>query len=204
VTPVSNATAKALMVRNHYLHSIPGGTKLAFGVMAGRRLVGALTLGVGPYNTPSLVDGAEGDDCLTLTRLWLSDALPTNSESRVLGVVVRSLKKHTKVKFLVTYADPASGHVGTIYQASNWLYAGLSEPTPLYDLGNGIYVHCRTVATKYGSRSVKYLAGQGLSVKLVPQSAKHRYVYFLDPAWLPRLKVPVLLYPKKEASHAGD
>ena len=204
VRPIPMRIAKAIVVRNHYLHSLPGGSKLAFGVMIDGRLMGVVTLGVGPYNTSTLVDGASSDDCLSLTRLWLSDKLPGNSESRVLGVVLRSLKKHTKVKFLVTYADPVNGHVGTIYQATNWLYTGLSEPTPLYDLGDGTYAHCRTVATKYGSRSVKYLSDQGLPVKLVPQSAKHRYVYFLDLSWLPQLKVPVLPYPEKGDSHATD
>ena len=109
------------------------------------------------------------------------------------------MRRHTDLRFLLTYADPSQGHVGTIYQGSGWLYIGLSEPTPLYDLGDGKPTHCRTVATSYGSRSVRYLTSHGLSLKLVPQAAKHRYVYFLDPSWRPRLRVPVLPYPKREA-----
>lgn len=50
VRPVPIAVAKALIVPNHYLHSLPGGTCLAFGVFVQRRLLGALTLGVGPLN----------------------------------------------------------------------------------------------------------------------------------------------------------
>ena len=37
-------------------------------------------------------------------------------------------------------------------------------------------------------------------MKLVPQACKHRYVYFVDPAWRPRLRTPVLPYPKEDAS----
>ncbi len=48
VMPVPFRIAKALLVREHYLHSMPGGTTLAFGVVIGERLLGALTLGVGP------------------------------------------------------------------------------------------------------------------------------------------------------------
>ncbi len=200
VEPIPIGIARKMIVRRHYLHSLPGGTSLAFGVFLGSRLMGALTFGVGPYNSPSLVAGATSDDCLTLTRMWLSDALPRNSESRVIGVVLRSLRRHTDVKFLVSYADPSQGHVGTVYKASNWCYNGLSEPTPLYDLGDGHHRHCRSVATTFGTRSVRHLADHGVPIQLVPQVPKHRYMYFLDPTWLPRLKVPVLQYPKKDGS----
>jgi hypothetical protein len=193
------AVAKGLLVKYHYLHSLPGGTHLAFGVFLGGGLLGALTLGVGPLNAFSLVEGARPEDCLVLTRLWLSDELPTNSESRVLGVVLRSLRRHTKVKFLVSYADPAQGHLGFIYQASNWLYAGLSQATPLYDLGDGKARHSRSISHAYGTHSVGHFARHGVAVKLVPQEAKHRYIHFLDPGWRGRLTVPVLPYPKPRA-----
>jgi hypothetical protein len=113
--------ARRVIEQEHYLHSLPGGTCLAFGVFIAGSLLGAMTFGVGPTNAYSLVGGAKPDDCLTLTRLWLSDALPRNSESRVVGIVLRNLKQHTKVKFLVSYADPAQGHLGIIYQATGWL-----------------------------------------------------------------------------------
>src|ERR687892_2299441 len=117
VKPAPFVVARKLLEREHYLHSFPGGTKLAFGAFVVTRLLGALTLGAGPANAYSLVDGATPDDCLTLTRLWLSDELPKNSESRFLGIVIRALRKNTDLKFLVTYTDPAQGHLGTIYQA---------------------------------------------------------------------------------------
>jgi hypothetical protein len=123
--------ARKLLEREHYLHSFPGGTKLAFGAFLSARLLGALTLGAGPAYAYSLVDGATPDDCLTLSRLWLSDELPKNSESRFIGVVLRSLRKNTGLNFLVSYADPAQGHLGTIYQATGWVYTGLSQATPL-------------------------------------------------------------------------
>jgi hypothetical protein len=127
--------AKRLLEREHYLHSLPGGTKLAFGAFSGTRLMGALTLGAGPANAYALVNGATPDDCLTLSRLWLSDELPRNSESRFIGIVIRALKRNTGLSFLVSYADPAQGHLGTIYQATGWVYTGLSQATPLYDTG---------------------------------------------------------------------
>ena len=63
------ALAKQLLIRHHYLHSLPGGTRLAFGVFQGQHLKGALTLGVGPLNAYCLIDNVCPDHCLTLTRL---------------------------------------------------------------------------------------------------------------------------------------
>jgi hypothetical protein len=198
VKPVPVVLARRLIERGHYLHSLPGGTCFAFGVFIGPSLLGALTLGAGPTNAYLLVKDATPDDCLTLTRLWLSDALPRNSESRVLGIVLRNLKRHTKVKFLVSYADPAQGHLGIIYQATGWPYTGLSEAMPLYDVGDGKWRHSRSLSHAFGTHSVQHFAKHGIEVKLAPQSAKHRYLYFLDPSWQYRLQVPQLPYPKKE------
>lgn len=93
VQPIPLITAKKLIEARHYLHSLPGGTKLSFGVFLDTSLMGALTLGVGPANSHCLVQTATREDCLTLTRLWLDDKLPTNSESRVIGVVIRALRR---------------------------------------------------------------------------------------------------------------
>jgi hypothetical protein len=198
VTPIPLITAKKLIVSRHYLHSMPGGTKLSFGVFLKYRLMGVLTLGVGPANGHCLIDRATADDCLTLTRLWLSDELPANSESRIIGVVLRSLRKHTNLKFLLSYSDPAQGHLGTIYQATGWLYTGLSVVMPLYDLGDGVARHSRSVAQVFGSHSKEHFIQNGIAVKLLPQTAKHRYIYFLESAWRSRLTVTILPYPKKE------
>src|SRR5918996_711049 len=203
VRPVPIILARKLVERHHYLRSLPGGTRLAFGAFIANRLLGTLTLGVGPLNAYSLVEGATPDDCLTLTRLWLSDELPKNSESRFIAVVLRSLRRNTYLKFLVSYADPGQGHLGTIYQASGWLYTGLSEAMPLYDVGDGKLRHSRSLSHAYGTHSVQHFAKHGIAVKLAPQSAKHRYVYFLDPSWQNRLRAPLLPYPQKEVIDEG-
>ncbi|MBI4337455.1 MAG: DNA methyltransferase [Chloroflexi bacterium] len=204
VRPIPFRVARDLLVRHHYLHSLPGGTRLAFGVFIGARLVGALTIGCGPSQAHCLVEGATRDDGATLTRLWLSDELPPNSESRVMGVVLRFLKRFTGVKFLVSYADPAQGHLGGIYQATGWLYTGLSEAMPLYDLGDGVARHSRSLAHAFGTHSVRHFAAHGIQVRLAPQAAKHRYIYFLDPTWRERLLVPVLPYPKNGEADGRD
>jgi len=177
---------------------------MSFGVILNRRLLGAMVFGVGPYLGYKLVEGASPNDVVTLTRLWLSDELPRNSESKVLGIALHSLKRETSLKFVIAYSDPTFGHLGTIYQATNWLYTGLSSATGLYDIGDGTLHHSRSLAHQLGSHSIHYLTSQGINAKIIPQQAKHRYIYFLDESWRSRLSMPVLIYPKKEIEINGN
>ena len=170
---------------------------MSFGIILNMKLLGAMTFGVGPFYGYKLVNGASPDDVITLTRLWLSDELPKNAESKVLGIALRSLKKDTSLKFVIAYSDPAVRHLGIIYQATGWVYTGLSSATPLYDIGDGTLHHSRSLAHELGSHSIRYLTLQGINARIVPQSAKHRYIYFLDQSYRPRLAVPVLPYPRK-------
>ncbi len=190
--------ARRLLESYHYLHSMAGGTQLALGVWFSDQLVGVLTFGVGPINASHLANGLDPFDVFALTRFWLSDALPTRSESRVLGIALAQLKRNTSLRMVVTYADPVQGHVGTIYQASNWLYTGVTQESTSLDLGDGVLRHSRTVGHAYGTHSVAYLRKAGLDVTTITNPGKHRYVYPLDPTVTSQLTVPTLPYPKKE------
>ncbi len=204
VKPIPFVAAKIVLEKHHYLHSLPGGTKLAFGVFLENRLLGAITFGSGPANAYRMVEGAKPSDCLTLSRLWLSDELPSNSESRVLGVALRALKRFTRIRFIVSYADPSHGHLGTIYQATGWIYTGLSEGMPLFDIGDGKPRHSRSLSHSFGSHSMKHFENFGVRVRVVAQSRKHRYFYFLDSKLQPKLKVIPKPYPKKEVTNENS
>ena len=199
VSPISAYIARPLIVQCHYIHAWPGGTKLTFGIFAQKRLMGALTLGVGPPNAHRLVAGASRSDCIVLTRFFLDDQLPRNSASRVLGISLRALKKNTDLKFVVSYADPAFGHSGVIYRASNWTFSGWSQATTLYDFGDGIARHPRTVGASLGTRSAAHVRKMGLAPSLILQPRKLRFIFFLDPTWRQLLKSPHYPHQRSEA-----
>ena len=48
VRPIPFVIAKKLITEHHYLRSLPGGTMLCFGVLVGKRLLGAMTFGAAP------------------------------------------------------------------------------------------------------------------------------------------------------------
>src|SRR5207302_209836 len=120
VRAVPLAAVAPLIEREHYLRSAPAAASLAFGIYVGKRLEGAAILTNGARNVHRVLAAAESEDVVTLSRLWLSERLPKNSESRVLGVIVRLLRREGQYKALVTFADPEAGHDGTIYRAAGF------------------------------------------------------------------------------------
>jgi hypothetical protein len=195
--------AREVVARRHYLHTAPAAIKACFGAFAGDALQGVVIFTAGPINTFRLVEGATPDDCWTLARLWLADAWPRNAESRVLAIILRALRRHTAVKIVVSYADPAVTHggiphLGYVYQACNFVYTGVSAAQPLMAIGAGPFHHTRSVASGAGTHSRRYFERQGVAVRLLATLPKHRYVFFVDRAWAGRLRMPALPYPKCE------
>ncbi len=48
--------------------------------------------------------------------------------SKCLAISLKILKRHCPgLKVIVSYADTKEGHLGTIYQATNWLFVGAAS-----------------------------------------------------------------------------
>lgn len=197
VRKVSPNTISHLIEHRHYLHSMPAVTRLCFGVYLGDSLEGAVVFTSGSRHGYKLLQAAKPSDVSVLARLWLSDLLPKNSESRVIGFVVRYIQKSTDWKLLLSYADPAVGHAGTIYQATGWIYLGHTEPESYIEL-DGKSHHPRTVYTHYGSNSLAHLNATGVPAVRVATPGKFRYAYILNPAWGWRLRETARPYPRME------
>ena len=176
-----------MMMEHHYLHSMPLATILSFGVFLENELVGGIVLTAGARHGHRILAGSKSADVLTLARLYLDDAIPKNAESRVLGIVTREVRRRGKVKALLSHADPAVGHCGTIYKAAGWTYLGRGESTRYLDFGDGVLRHPRSVSTRYGTCSPRQLARQGVHATAVVTEGKHRFSYVLDPSWNWRL-----------------
>lgn len=197
VRPVLPDAVRTLIIERHYLHSMPAAAWRCFGVYAGGVLAGAVVFTAGARNGHRSLIGAKPQQVATLARLWLADELPKNAESRVIGVVLRMLRRVGEWKALLSYADPAAGHVGTIYQATGWTYLGQSEAPSYVDLGDGRVLHPRTVYARLGSNAMGHLHRTGIPAQRVRMTGKHRYAYVLDPAWRWRLRDSPQPYPRK-------
>lgn len=172
VKPIQNALAQEVVVANHYLHR-KAPCSNAFGLFDEQETLRGVVL----YGTPSsapLRSGIAGkenaNNVVELTRLWIDDDSPKNSESFLIG---NSLKFCGK-EIIVSFADTQQNHLGIVYQATNWLYTGLSAKRTDWVV-EGIEKHGHTWADKYTAEEMRNQFGERF--KLVPRSRKHRYIF---------------------------
>jgi len=115
-----------VMERVHYSHSIFGvTTTLCYAVVDCGDIVGGAIFGKpAAFSVSRKYD--KGEPLLELRRFVLEDRLPRNSESRVLGMMLRDLKREG-IKRILSYADPAHGHTGVIYSATGFTKVGVTH-----------------------------------------------------------------------------
>ncbi len=115
VEKISFSAAVPYLVEHHYLHRRSSIPKLTFGVFFGWQCVGVLVFG---QPVARLEDQTT---TLELNRFWLSDDCGKNSESRLLGVCCRLIKRFMpEIRRVIAYSDSAMNHTGTIYKAAGW------------------------------------------------------------------------------------
>ena len=205
VKPIDPKTARLICEKHHYLGSYPAGSLLNLGICANYALLGVAVIGVGPFNIHCLFQDAEPSQVACLSRLWVDNRCGRNSESRVLGIICRSLRRcQTRIKAIVAYSDPAAGHDGTIYRAAGFAYLGKSEAMRVYSFPNGSVYHSRTLSHKFGSHSMAHLQARGVDVQPVPQAPKFVYAAFIDPTWRDRLTRPILPYSEVVVVHESN
>ena len=204
IKPINRNLANDIIRTNHYTHKIVRGTKLSLGVWVDGKIEGVVQLGKGysMRETGKWVTDSKPEDWLEVNRNWLSDNLPHNSESKMWGKVFRYIREHHRnIKYLITFANGISGHVGTQYQATNWTYTGYNTTSHFWVTGEGEMLHPVSLHTMGIKPTRKNLEGiYGAPVYRV-RGGQFRYFYFLDKAWRKRLTLTQLPYPKKELLH---
>jgi len=194
VHSIPTKQAKPWILKKHYAGRVPS-VSYAFGLHRGKELVGVCTFGKPASN--ALCKGICGkkyaDKVIELNRLITEDDLPKNSTSYF---VSQSLKKITKPKIIVSYADRSQGHHGYIYQATNWIYTGLSDKHIKWEIKGKENKHCRHIFDEYGGvEKAKEKLGNKIIKKERPR--KHRYVYFLGNKKWKKMMKKKLKYKQK-------
>ena len=194
-----------MVVENHYLHR-RASTMFAYGLFDGEEMIGCVIYGKPASN--SLCVGVCGPDesnqVLELTRLWIADGTPKNTESFLIGRSLRLLPKEKDI--IVSYAEIDAGHIGIVYQATNWIYTGMSDRHVEWRLDGKSGTHSRHIFDEHGGvNGAKAFFGDRLERHERPR--KHRYVYFNTSLkqrkqdLLNKLRYKIQPYPKKELSN---
>lgn len=178
VLPVSRADCEPFVIGIHYAHRWPSIT-YRYGLFVDGELCGVVTYGTPP--SPSLKKGVAGDsykmDVLELNRLCLK----YNRKNEASMLVGRSLKMLPHRKIIVSFADTKQNHLGIVYQATNFIYCGLSAKRTDWKIKGKEHLHGMTIADEF--RGVKNRAKAirdkyGDDFYLKPRPRKHRYVIF--------------------------
>lgn len=234
VKQISKFIAKDIIVKYHYTHTWTS-CRYALGIYYRLnnadsfgnydKLVGCAIYGfpVGRETAISICEGLTKDNVLELTRLYVKDGYGSNIESNSLSKTFQWLRENDKnIKVLISYADNGQGHLGKIYQATNWIYQGLSTDIALMPhYGISLHkdphkwIHSRTVYDKWGSNNVEHLKREigkdgYKEFWRREESSKHRYIQILPQNkkekrdLIKRLKHPILPYPKDTSDYNTD
>lgn len=161
----------------HYAGRVPSIT-YRFGLYVDGELEGIVTYGTPPSS--SLRKGVAGPEneskVLELNRLCLK----SNIKNHASFLVSNSIKLLPKPKIIVSFADTEQGHVGTVYQACNFSYHGLSEKRTDWKVKGKEHLHGQTIGDEFrgrANRSKLMKEKYGDDFYLKERSRKHRYIY---------------------------
>lgn len=175
VKPIDYQDCKEWFMKKHYAHRMPP-VEFCFGLYQQQNLCGVCSYGTPVSST--LRNCIKGYKLYELNRLVINENMPKNTLS---WFVSKTIKMMPLPCVLVSYADTSQGHHGYIYQATNWIYTGLSIPfkdyfieglenmhhTTLHDLSRGKENRTEWLKDKFGDK-----------LKIVERARKHRYFYF--------------------------
>lgn len=182
---LTHKEAVDFLLPRHYSGRKPQ-IKWAFGWIENEVLTCVLT--IGKPASDSLCKGICGelysDKVYELNRLCVDGSM-----SIPLSRFVSSCLKQLPDLIIVSYADTDMGHVGYIYQATNWLYTGQTK--------------ARTDKYTEGNKHSRHYEKSNNNLRKL-RSSKHRYVLFTGSKSFKTetkssLKYTILPYPKGES-----
>lgn len=202
VEPIVNKLAHDLILNVHYARRLPS-ISYAFGLFDGSELLGVVTFG-SPPSAP-VRKGLLGPDhahrVLELNRLVLRENVH-NRASFLVGGALRFMPEGTVV---LSFADTDQKHVGTVYQATNFMYCGLSAKRTDWKIEGLEHMHNQTIVDMFKGEADRGKAVRerfGDKFQLVQRSRKHRYVYICGGKKTRKelralIRYPELPYPKE-------
>ena len=205
VAPVTRMQCAPFIIDRHYAGRWPS-VSWAFGLFDACDLIGVVTYGT-PSSAPlrrGLCGGKYAGNVIELNRLCLLH----NRRNEASFLVAASLRKLPRQKIVVSFADISQGHVGTVYQAANFLYCGLSAKRTDWKVRGKEHLHGQTIADEFrgcDNRAAMMRDKYGDDFYLKDRPRKHRYVTFIGSKSFRINAARALLYsvesyPKKETT----
>jgi len=185
VEKIKSQECKAWFLYKHYAKRIPT-ISYAYGLYIDNCLEGVCSFGRPMSHTliKGAFNGLYKNSFLELNRLIVNEGLKKNTLS---FFVSQCFKQLPKPMVLVSYADTSQNHHGYIYQATNWIYTGLSNKFTDYAVKGLEHMHHASIEDSVGRYDknknidkhtlLKEKYGDKLYLKERPR--KHRYFYLI-------------------------
>jgi hypothetical protein len=200
---VSRNDLKPFLLGIHYAKRFPS-VSYAYGLNVNGNLEGVVTYGTPP--SASLRVGIAGPDMsanvLELNRLCLK----SNQRNDASWLVSSSIRALGGNRIIVSFADNAHGHAGTVYQAANFLYIGLSAKRTDWKVRGKEHLHGQTIADEFRgheNRAALMRGKYGDDFYLHPRSRKHRYVLIIGSRKFKKLALTSLRYKIQDYPKQG-
>jgi len=182
----------------HYSRSLPAPPRVCIGVWEFNKFIGCVIFSRGAARNIGRPFGLDQTEISELTRVALSDHRA--EVSKIVSVALKMIKKKEQgLKAVVSYADPARGHIGSIYQAGNWVYIGTTPETTEYIAPDGKRWHSRMISPSgqkkvFGKYRAVWRPSECVSIKC---PGKFKYVYSFDAEISKLLELIRKPYPKR-------
>lgn len=178
----------------HYAHRLPS-ISYSYGLFENKKLVGVCTYGSPP--SPSLRRGLAGDRYKNIVMELNRLCLLNNKKYEASILVSKSLKMLPKPLIIISFADTNQNHLGVVYQATSFLYCGLSAIRSDLKIKGMEKLHSISIMDKYRGvphRCKRIKEDFGDRVYYEKRPRKHRYVKLLGSKKQRKLMVKALKY----------
>ena len=205
VRPISNKQAAQIIKKYEWLGTMGCGITNSYGIFFGMYCAGVTTFAPAGFGLPALAKTfkIDGSKLRYLARGANVHWAPVGSNSKL---IAWSLKFEAKNggKLAIAFADSDAGEIGTVYQASNWIYIGKGNSWKQFVSKNG-KIWSYNSFTKWAKDNklgrdggIEKLEKNGWTIQ--DTNPKGRYVFILDRSDSELIKIVESMrqpYPKR-------
>lgn len=210
IKPITNKEAKEIILKYEWLGTMGTSTRFCYGIFFDGNLAGVACYGelgaVAFSHYKKTVGENYYNKGIILNRGACVHWAHEHSGSKLISASLKEIKKKG-YKFVVAYADSEAGEIGTLYQATNWYYIGITKDThhDIYYKSGKMFLGDRNFYVKYGTRSKKVMenfVSQRNDLVLKERKGKGRYIQLLgskkeNKEMMSVLKNKIQPYPKR-------
>lgn len=174
----AHKAAKFAVERWHYSRRMPTPPLVNVGAWEDDSFVGVVIFGRGNARNLNKQYGLKKTEIAELVRIAMKDhETPT---SRIVSIAIKMLRKQSPgLKLIVSYSDLDQDHLGTLYQASNFVYVGWTKGSEMFRDKRGRMWHTRMLSpTGWKKVYGKYRpVMKPADLTRIKTKGRHKYLY---------------------------